>query len=96
MLERGRLYQLGRCFGKLPTARSEPVAITASHLLSIGSFARTEFFCASSRRLTYSRTRGSSAHQPSVVERRETMLVASRLLLLPLSRAKKLRRGTLL
>ena len=72
------------------------MAIASIHLLSIGSFARTNFFCASSRQLTYSGTQGSSAHQPSVAERREKMSVASRPPLLPLSQAKKSQRGTLL
>ena len=44
LLVRGRLSQSGRCFGKLPAARSEPVAMAASHLSFIGSFARTDFF----------------------------------------------------
>ena len=44
----GGLSQSGRCFGKLPAERSKPVAIAASHMLSMGSFAHTDFFCASS------------------------------------------------
>ena len=96
LLARGRLSQSGRCFGKLPAAKTEPVAIAASHLSSIRSFARTDFFCAFSRRLMYSGMCGSSAHQTSVAERSETMSVALRPPLPPLRRAKKSRRGTLL
>ena len=87
---------VGSCLGKLPAARREPVAMAASHLLSIGSDALTDFLCASSNRFTYSGTRGSSAHQPRVAERRETMSVASRPPLLPLRRVKKSWSGTLL
>ena len=44
LLERGRLSQSGRCLGKLPAARSKPVAMAASHLSSIRSVALTDFF----------------------------------------------------
>ena len=65
-------------------------------LLLIGSDALTDFLCASSNRFKYSGTCGSSAHQPRVAERRETMSVALRPPLPPLRRAKKSRSGTLL
>ena len=46
LLARGGMSQSGRCFGKLLAARSEPLAIAASHLSSIRSFAQTDFFWA--------------------------------------------------
>ena len=44
----GRFSHSGCCFGKLPAARSKTVEIAASHMLLMRSFARTDFFCASS------------------------------------------------
>ena len=44
LLAWGRLSQSGRCLGNLPAARSEPVAMAASHASLIGSFALTDFF----------------------------------------------------
>ena len=92
----GKLSKSGRCFGKLPAARSEPVAIAVSHMLSMGCFAQTGFFCASSRRLVYSGTHKLLAHQPRMAERRETILVASRPPLPPLRRAKQIAEGHLI
>ena len=60
------------------------MAIVASHMSSMGSFFRTDFFCASSRRLTYLGPRGLLVHQPSMAERRETIPVALRPPLPPL------------
>ena len=70
------------------------MAIAANHLLSIGSFARTDFFWAFSRRLTYLGTPGSSAHQKRMAKRREMMFVASRLTL-PLEGSEKVAEGHL-
>ena len=96
LLAHERLSQSRRCLGKLPAARREPVAMAASHFSSIGSDALTDFLCASSYMFTYSGTRGSSARQPRVSKKRETISVALRPPLPPLRRAKKSRRGTLL
>ena len=38
LLERGRLSQSRRCFGKLSAARKNPVTIAASHMLLMGRF----------------------------------------------------------
>ena len=52
LLAQGRLSQLGRCLGKLPAERREPVAMAASHLSSTGRDAHIDFLCASSSLFT--------------------------------------------
>ena len=96
LLAWGRLSQSGRCLGKLPADRREPVDMAASHLSLIGRDSLIDLCCASSSLLMYSGTRGSSSHQPRVADRRETMSVALKPPLPLFSQAKKSHSRTLL